>query len=431
MASPEYRPAPEGSPVSADRLPADIVVVEGRGMVRPPEPAAPPALFAGTLERVDQNLSARERNATFLSRPEGGMIDASYLSGLDLELDGRAFVWSDFDGDGRIDLAVISRNAPILRIFHNRVPWSADWIALELTGDPAHSNRDAVGSRVTLTCEGRSPVVREHAVGTGFAAQNSSLVTVGLGSCPTVKEIAVRWPSGRIDRYRDVETRRRYRLVEGASAVAAVVPTPVSARTVPATRGTGSGLLEAIRYGTRLGPDAGRNTHPVLYVDVWASWCDACVRNRPRVDALARRFAGRVDFVGLSAEAADGVAEISAYAEKHRPAYPLLAFSERSEHESAIGQIREILGPRLVLPSTILISRHTGKVLLAVPGVPSASQVESVLFTAREIPSLAEPGALGCEARLPRGPRVAVGLLSGAILLLLWQWWRARVRRAN
>src|SRR5207248_9363748 len=47
--------------------------------------------------------------------------EVSYLSGADGLEDARAFAHADLDRDGYEDLIVVNRNAPLLRIYRNRV----------------------------------------------------------------------------------------------------------------------------------------------------------------------------------------------------------------------------------------------------------------------------------------------------------------------
>ncbi len=62
---------------------------------------------------------------------------------------------------------------------------------------------------------------------------------------------------------------------------------------------------------TRLEPLNGtalaRNTP--LVVEFWATWCGPCVEQIPRWNSLAQRFKGKIQFVAITAEDPDTVAE--------------------------------------------------------------------------------------------------------------------------
>lgn len=158
--------------------------------------------------------SGRERDKLFLSGNGSRFFDASYLGGVDCPLDGRAFAYSDLDHDGATDIILVNRNAPIIQIFHNTMP-QEDWVSLRLTGDGRHSNLDAVGARVTARC-GTESVTRFVGIGSGYGVQNTSTLTIGLGSCPSVDELLLRWPDGREQTFNHLQSREYYRIAEGA-----------------------------------------------------------------------------------------------------------------------------------------------------------------------------------------------------------------------
>lgn len=59
------------------------------------------------------------------------------------------------------------------------------------------SNRDGYGAVVTVETASGLKQSREHRCGEGFAAQNSATIVFGLGGEEMVKEVTVRWPSGK------------------------------------------------------------------------------------------------------------------------------------------------------------------------------------------------------------------------------------------
>jgi hypothetical protein len=159
--------------------------------------------------------SGRERDKLFLSENGSRFFDASYLGGVDSPLDGRAFAYSDLDHDGATDFILVNRNAPIIQIFRNTMT-QGDWVGLRLTGDGRHSNVDAVGARVTARC-GTDSVTRYVGIGSGFGVQNTSTLTIGLGVCPSIDELSVRWPDGREQTFDHLKSGEYYRVSEGAS----------------------------------------------------------------------------------------------------------------------------------------------------------------------------------------------------------------------
>ncbi len=136
-------------------------------------------------------------NHVFRGTGSGTYEDVSRHAGTDFQraalFHGAAF--ADFDNDGRVDVVVTAQNSPA-RLFRNTSVRSGHWIALRLQG--TRSNRDGLGARVRLTrADGR--LQYNHATAsTGYASSNEPLVRFGLGPYDSVKEIEIKWPSGRI-----------------------------------------------------------------------------------------------------------------------------------------------------------------------------------------------------------------------------------------
>ena len=176
--------------------------------------------------------SGEERNLAYLNTGAERFADASAVSGLDWPDDSRAAALMDWDDDGRIDILLKNRNAPRLRILHNRSrAEQAHWIAFELVG--AGVNTDAIGARVQVRsgadASARTQRKRIHA-GEGYLAQSSPRPHFGLAAA-TAASVEVLWPDGTTEDFGTLEADRRWRLVQGAGSA-----TPVQLQTVPAER---------------------------------------------------------------------------------------------------------------------------------------------------------------------------------------------------
>ena len=101
----------------------------------------------------------------------------------------RGAAYADFDGDGRLDLAV-SENAAPTRLFHNI--GAAPGVRVHLRGPPG--NPTAVGAQLRLRYGAAAGPVREVQAGSGYWSQNGAIQVLGrrAGAMPTA--VWVRWP---------------------------------------------------------------------------------------------------------------------------------------------------------------------------------------------------------------------------------------------
>ncbi len=114
-------------------------------------------------------------------------------SGLVIYGDQRGAAYADYDGDGRLDLAV-SQNAGATRLFHNRGARPALRVRVKGTA----SNPDGVGVQLRLVYGERMGPVREVQAGSGYWSQNGAVQLLGKTAEPTA--IWVRWPGGAVTR---------------------------------------------------------------------------------------------------------------------------------------------------------------------------------------------------------------------------------------
>ncbi len=147
----------------------------------------------------DHTWSGYQRQRLFRNLGDGTFADVAAQAGVDNDLDGRGVAVADLDRDGRLDLVQTNARQPSL-LFHNVSPGAGHWLALALTGGDG-SNRDAIGTRVTVTA-GDVTWIRELDGGNGYAGQSSKVVHVGLGKVERLDAVEIRWPSGRVETWR-------------------------------------------------------------------------------------------------------------------------------------------------------------------------------------------------------------------------------------
>ncbi|MEE8277996.1 MAG: CRTAC1 family protein [Thermoanaerobaculia bacterium] len=122
--------------------------------------------------------------------------DASGCAGEIFEalLVGRGAAFSDYDRDGRVDVAVSVHNGSAL-LLRNSSPRRGNWLAVELVG--AAPNRWAVGAKVIVRTADAS-WVRRLIAGESYLGSNTARLHFGLGRAVEAEAIEVHWPSGAV-----------------------------------------------------------------------------------------------------------------------------------------------------------------------------------------------------------------------------------------
>jgi hypothetical protein len=154
-----------------------------------------------------------------LGGPGGRLVDVSRRAGPAWLVPrvGRGLAAGDLDNDGWVDLVIVDQDGP-LAVLRNRsgggegARANGHSVTFQLEGST--SNRDAVGTRLALYAGGRRQVAQRVGGGSYQSASDPRL-HFGLGTAGRVDEIEVRWPSGRVDRFRDLPADAGYRLREG------------------------------------------------------------------------------------------------------------------------------------------------------------------------------------------------------------------------
>ncbi|HEX6903969.1 MAG TPA: CRTAC1 family protein [Thermoanaerobaculia bacterium] len=130
---------------------------------------------------------------------------------------GRGAAFGDLDNDGDVDVVVSNNNGPA-RVLINQAGSRRPWLGLRLvTGQPG---RDALGARVELRRAGKPPLWRRVRADGSYASANDPRVLFGLGDAAKIEKVVVRWPSGRVEEWKDVPAGTYTTLREGTGAKA-------------------------------------------------------------------------------------------------------------------------------------------------------------------------------------------------------------------
>ncbi len=144
----------------------------------------------GNVDQMPTN-AIHDPNNMLMQQPDGHFVEKADVAGVDTTDRSRGAALADFDLDGRLDLLVLNRRAP-LEIYRNVTEGTGHWlsVALEQNG----GNRSAIGAQVTVTANGVSRT-QQVTVGGGHAGGQALPLHFGLGDAPEA-EVTVTWPDG-------------------------------------------------------------------------------------------------------------------------------------------------------------------------------------------------------------------------------------------
>ena len=160
-----------------------------------------------------------ETNQLFHNRGAAGRVvfeDVTARAGKVFELSevSRALAVGDLDNDGDSDILLVNNNGPA-RLLINTVGQDRHWLGLRLLGKDG--KRDALGARVALLREGKSPspLWRRVRSDGSFAAANDPRVLIGLGDDAGPAEVRVHWLDGSVERWSKLPIDRYTTLRQG------------------------------------------------------------------------------------------------------------------------------------------------------------------------------------------------------------------------
>ena len=165
-----------------------------------------------TIERTSPGLHYREPALLLRNLAGKRFQDVSLQSGpvFSEAWVGRGLAIGDIDNDGRIDAAITTNGGPV-HIIHNETANDNHWLSLLLIG--RKSNRDAIGAEIKAATAAGTQYATVSTAGSYLSASDKRL-HFGLGQDALVKQLDIRWPSGKTQTLKNVAADRILRIEE-------------------------------------------------------------------------------------------------------------------------------------------------------------------------------------------------------------------------
>lgn len=142
---------------------------------------------------------------------------------------GRGAAYLDFDNDGDLDLVITTSNGPA-KLLRNDNGNQNDVLKVKTIG--TRSNRDGIGSRVTVKTSKGMKIFEMVKSGSSYLSQSEMPLTFGLGKPDADKTVSldIVWPSGKRESFSNIKPDQFLTLKEGSGIVSTVPinfnPTP-------------------------------------------------------------------------------------------------------------------------------------------------------------------------------------------------------------
>ncbi len=158
-------------------------------------------------------------NHLYENRGDGTFVQLAGAGGAAGSTQGRgqSVTMADYDRDGYLDFFVTNGrgaypfNEGPDQLFRN-ISSGNNWLQIDLEGTV--SNRDGIGTRLFATTPDGKTQLRENGGGIHWAQQDQKRIHFGLAQHETVSELVIHWPSGIIQKLKDIPVNQVLRVVE-------------------------------------------------------------------------------------------------------------------------------------------------------------------------------------------------------------------------
>ena len=169
------------------------------------------------VEAIYPDEPYRQPRVLFRNVGKGRFTDVSASTGTDIveRHSGRGLAVGDFDNDGDLDIFVNNMNEPP-SLLENRGGNSNHFLSIKTVG--TQSNRNGLGTLITISVSGRTQIAEVRS-GSSFMSNNDLRMHFGLNQAQQADWLELKWPSGRVERIKDIKTNQFITVVEGKGIV--------------------------------------------------------------------------------------------------------------------------------------------------------------------------------------------------------------------
>jgi enediyne biosynthesis protein E4 len=130
----------------------------------------------------------------------------------------RGAAYADVYNDGRLDILMATNGGPAV-LFRNEATGSAANNSLRVKLIGTKSNRDGIGAIVRVTAGGETQTEMMRS-GSSYLSASELVLTIGLAQHEKAESVEIHWPSGQVDRLKDVAASETIVVSEGKGVTA-------------------------------------------------------------------------------------------------------------------------------------------------------------------------------------------------------------------
>jgi hypothetical protein len=168
----------------------------------------------GNVDRMP-DFAQKDPNNLLLQKEDGTFMEAGDKAGLLSFHNHRGAQLVDLNGDGKLDLVVVTRRENV-RVWRNVSDHLGHFVDVKLKQEG--SNRDAIGAWVEIKEADGKVMRRENYIGGGHASGQAGFLHFGIGAL-TTSEIRVLWPDQTASEWQSVQADHLYVLEKDHAAI--------------------------------------------------------------------------------------------------------------------------------------------------------------------------------------------------------------------